>query len=72
MRLEEKLALLAETLEADPSSVKADTELKSLDEWDSMGKLSVMAMFSSKFGKEITGGRLTEYKVVADILSDMD
>jgi acyl carrier protein len=72
MKLEEKLALIAEALDASPASVKADTELKSLDEWDSMGKLSIMAMLSSKFGKEINGKRLTEYNTAADILSDMD
>ncbi|GHV31707.1 hypothetical protein FACS1894167_14320 [Synergistales bacterium] len=37
MKLYEKLALIADTLDANPASVKAETELKSLDEWDSMG-----------------------------------
>ena len=37
MTAEEKLALIAETLDADASNIKPEVELNSLDEWDSMG-----------------------------------
>ena len=48
MTLEEKLSLLAETIEAESNELSSDTILETLEVWDSLAKLSVLAMFSSK------------------------
>ena len=63
MTQEEKLILIAETLDTEPNNLKPDVELKSLDEWDSMGVISTIAMLDRKFGKEL--------KTVQDILNLM-
>lgn len=52
MTLEEKLALLEETFEADEGTIKADMMLNDIDEWDSMSKLSLIVMMEDEFGKK--------------------
>lgn len=71
MTIEEKLILIAETLDAEPGNIKAETELKSLDEWDSMGVISTIAMLDRKFGKILSAEQIEELKTVQDILNLM-
>ena len=51
LSVEEKLKLLAETIDAEGSKVKQNTILSDLDEWDSMGIISVIVMLDKKFNK---------------------
>lgn len=71
MTLEEKLTLIAETLDADPANIKPETELSSLDEWDSMGVISTIAMLDKKFGKVLSAEQIEELKSVQDIMNLM-
>lgn len=71
MTAEEKLALIAETLDADASNIKPEVELKSLDEWDSMGVISTIAMLDKKFGKILSAEEISELKTVQDIINLM-
>ncbi|WP_303322705.1 acyl carrier protein [Cloacibacillus evryensis] len=71
MTQEEKLILIAETLDTEPNNLKPDVELKSLDEWDSMGVISTIAMLDRKFGKILSAEQIEELKTVQDILSLM-
>ena len=71
MILEEKLQLLTETIEAEPGELKPDLELSSLDIWDSLAKLSVLAMFISKFDRELEVEKVRAFKTVEDILAEM-
>lgn len=71
MTQEEKLILIAETLDTEPNNLKPDVELKSLDEWDSMGVISTIAMLDRKFGKVLSTEQIEELKTVQDILSLM-
>lgn len=45
-----------------------ETELKSLEQWDSMGALSVIGMADSKYKKIITGDDLFKCKRIIDII----
>ncbi|MCQ4812964.1 acyl carrier protein [Cloacibacillus evryensis] len=71
MTQEEKLILIAETLDTEPNNLKPDVELKSLDEWDSMGVISTIAMLDRKFGKVLSTEQIEELKTVQDILNLM-
>ena len=71
MTLEEKLALLTETIEAEPGELKPEVPLDELEMWDSLAKLSVLAMFSAKFNREIEIDKVRAFSVVDDILSEM-
>ena len=71
MTLDEKLQLLTETIEAEPGELKPEVELDSLDIWDSLAKLSVLAMFISNFEREIEVEKVRGFKTVGDILNEM-
>lgn len=49
MTIEEKLALLEETMEMDAGSLKADMDLCDVEEYDSMSKLSIIVMLEDEF-----------------------
>ncbi len=72
MKQEEKIALLEDMLELDNGSLKPEMELSSIDEYDSMAKLSLIVLMDEECGKKLTGEQIREFKTVADILAFMD
>ncbi len=72
MTQEEKIALLEDMLELDSGTLKPEIELSSIDEYDSMAKLSLIVLMDDEFGKKLTGEQIREFKTVADILAFMD
>lgn len=72
MTQEEKLALLEEMLELDNGSLKPEMELSSIDEYDSMAKLSLIVLMDDECNKKLTGEQIREFKTVADILNFME
>lgn len=72
MTQEEKIALLEDMLELDKGMLKVDTELSTIDEYDSMAKLSLIVLFDDEFGKKLTGEKIREFKTIGDILAFMD
>ena len=72
MTQEEKLALLEDMLELDGGTLKPETELNSIDEYDSMAKLSLIVLMDDEFGKKLNGEQIRAFKTVQDILDFMD
>ena len=72
MTQEEKIALLEDMLELDGGSLKPEMELTSIDEYDSMAKLSLIVLFDEECGKKLTGEQIRTFKTVGDILIAMD
>ena len=72
MKQEEKLAKLEEMLELDGGILTPETELSSIDEYDSMAKLSLIVLMDDECGKKLTGEKIREFKTVKDILDFMD
>ncbi len=72
MTNEEKIALLEDMLEIDGGTLKAETELSSIEEYDSMAKLSLIVLFDEECGKKLTGEEIRTFKTVGDILAAMD
>ena len=48
---------------------KADTEYKSLDEWNSLTALSIISMVDDEMGKTITGSNLRSCKTIEDLFN---
>ena len=71
MTNEEKIALLEDMLDLDGGTLKPETELSDIEEYDSMAKLSLIVMFDDEFGKKLTGEEIRTFKTVGDILSSM-
>ena len=68
MTNEEKMRLIEETLELDANSLTEETVLADVEEFDSMGKLSLIVMCDDEFGKKLNGEELSGFKTVKDIL----
>lgn len=68
---QEKLAMLEETWEMDEGSLTAETALEDVDEYDSMGKLSLIVMMDDEFGVKLTGDVIKGFETVGDILKLM-
>jgi len=51
----------------EPVEVKAETELASLPEWDSLAALGVIVMFDVDYGKTIVGDDLKNCNTLADL-----
>jgi acyl carrier protein len=71
MTQEEKIALLEDTLELDGGTLKPETELSSIDEYDSMAKLSLIVLMDDECGKKLSGEQIRQFKTVQDILDFM-
>lgn len=71
MTNEEKIAMLEDTLELDGGSLKPETVLADIDEYDSMAKLSLIVLMDDECGKKLTGEQIRQFKTVQDILDFM-
>lgn len=71
MTQEEKIALLEDLLELDGGALKPEMELSSIDEYDSMAKLSLIVLMDDEFSKKLTGEQIREFNTVQDILDFM-
>ena len=72
MTQEQKITLLEEMLELDNGSLSPEIELSSIDEYDSMAKLSLIVLMDEECNKKLTGEQIREFKTVADILNFME
>ena len=71
MTIEEKLALLEETMEMDAGSLRADMDLYDVEEYDSMSKLSIILMMDDEFGVKLTSDMVRGFTNVQYILDLM-
>jgi acyl carrier protein len=71
MELKKKLALLEDILELDSGTLKAEMELESIDSWDSMARISLIALMDDEFHKALKGDTVRSLKTVNDILDLM-
>lgn len=72
MTTPEKIALLEETLDIEEGTLKEDTLLEEVGEYDSMAKLSLIVMFDEEFGVKVEGETVKAFKTVSDILKLME
>ena len=72
MTEQEKIEILSDVLDLDVGDLKADMVLDEMDEWDSMTKLSLVAVFGSKFHKTLKGDEIKTFKTIKDILDYME
>ena len=71
MNMEEKIILLAKTLQLDRKHLNPDTKLDSLEEWDSLGIMAVIAMLDKKFDIRLNGNEIALLQTSNDILKHM-
>lgn len=72
MTNEEKMAMLEEMLELEGGSLEPGMDLNSIEEYDSMAKLSLIVMMDEEFGKKLLGEQIQKFHTVKDILDFME
>ena len=72
MSEKEKLTLLEKTLEVEEGTLKPDTILDDIAEYDSLTKLSIMVMLEDDFGKKLCANDFKGFRTVKDLLEVMN
>lgn len=67
MSLEDKISLLEELMELEEGTLTADSALNDYKEWDSLSKLSLMAVAKKQFNKKMTAEDLNGFHTVQEI-----
>lgn len=67
MSEQEKLAFLEEVLDVEEGSLTADAVLSEMDEWDSLGTLSLTIAVKDKFDKNLTANTIRGFQTAKDI-----
>ena len=60
--------MIEEVLELDEDTLKPETALADIEEYDSMSKLSLIVMIDDECHKKLTGEQLREFVTVQDVL----
>ena len=68
---EEKIELLADMFEVEPSDISPETKLDSLI-WDSIKRLTFIALAQEHFEKSIRGPELQKVSTISDLTSMME
>ena len=71
MTIEEKIAMLEDVMDLDEGELKLDSVLAEFEEWDSLSKLSLIAMAKQDFGLVLTTDVIRTFdtvKVICDYL----
>lgn len=66
---EEILNELEEVLELDEGTLTSEMMLDSIEEFDSMAKLTLIVMCDDDFGKKLSAEQLNEFKTIGDIVA---
>jgi acyl carrier protein len=72
MDVNEKIALLEDMLELDEGTLKPETQLNELEEWDSLAAVSLVALVDEHFSEKINGQAIKAFKTVQDVLDVME
>ena len=68
MEMKEFIEKFAEAVEIDDASVLTpETEFRSLEEWDSLSYLSVIAMIDEEFDVQIETPEFKQHKTIQDL-----
>lgn len=67
----EKMALLEDMFEVDPGTLKPETELNTLENWDSMMKLSLIVLVDEECGKTLKSDDMKKFVTLQDIMDYM-
>jgi len=71
MDLKEKIELVAEILEIDSNDFDLETQLDTLEQWDSMAALSYIVVMGEKFGISPNPEDVKNLKTIQDIVDSM-
>ena len=69
---EAKIEILEDLMDLAKGSLKMETVLTGIDEWDSLSRLFLIVTARKKFKKELTAEELRRFRTVGDICRCLD
>lgn len=72
MTEQDKLAMLEDLLEIDEGTLKPETLLTDVEEYDSMSMLSLIVMMQDEFNVNLKSADVKGFQTVGDILARME
>jgi acyl carrier protein len=69
--MEEKLAFIADALDAEKELIQPKILLNELEEWDSMGVIAIISMLDKRYKVQLKADQIKALKTVNDILEYM-
>lgn len=67
----EKMGLLEEMLELENGTLKEDTFIRQVENWDSMAAISLIALVDEEFQKPLSAEQIKNFITIKDILDYM-
>lgn len=71
MDIKKKMELVADLMDMEPDELTPDTKVEELEDWDSVTKLSFIAMVDEEFGRAVKGEDIRAVVTVQDMLNLM-
>ena len=71
MNVQEKIAMLEDLLEVEEGTLKPETMLSDVEEYDSMSMLSLIVMMQDEFHVNLKSTDVKSFQTVGDILDRM-
>ena len=72
MTEQDKLAMLEDLLEVDEGTLRPETMLTDVEEYDSMSMLSLIVMMQDEFNVNLKSADVKGFQTVGDILARME
>lgn len=72
MTYDRKMELLANAMDIDPEKLSPDMVLADLEEWDSIARISFVAVLGDEFNKTVSGADIKAKETVGDLLTLME
>lgn len=72
MTKEEKMAVIAESVEMEVEELAEDMILQDLENWDSVAVLSIISFIGEKFNRFPSASEILQYKTVGDLIKAME
>jgi len=68
LEAQDLLRLFCDALEIPEASLKSETNVSDVEEWDSIGWLTIMSMLDEQYGVQIESRQIRTVKKVQDLL----
>ncbi|HEX8430640.1 MAG TPA: acyl carrier protein [Longimicrobium sp.] len=68
MNEQELIGLFAEALEVEESSLTPDTQIADVEEWNSIGWLTIMSLVDEQLGVQIESKAIRGFKSVREVI----
>lgn len=62
------IAWLEDAMDVDEGTLTKDTVLEEIEEWDSLSRLSFMAIVKKNLDRTMTGGDILKFSTVQDVI----